>query len=128
MPKFKGTSNDPSPSAIKSAPWGRINPTPQSVQTLRIGKGTGATWEETTSYPYRVLSSWHWQRDMQEEELEIEAGPDVVTIRGQGLIRLVDALDSGSLESVREASPPTLATGEDAVVVKSLVIEKSPIA
>jgi hypothetical protein len=83
-------------------PWGRINPEAQSVGALRLCKGNGDS-EETTSYPYRVLSSWNWRSNHDQEELRIEAGPDVVTVLGHGLTRLVDALDVGTLEILREA-------------------------
>src|SRR5262249_55324257 len=78
-----------------SGPWGRINPVPHSVETLRIC--TGAEVEELHSYPYRVLSSWHLRGVGRErEELKIEAGPDIITITGHGLSRIVTALDQGS--------------------------------
>ena len=83
-------------------PWGRINLEPQSVAALRLCKGN-LVGEETTSYPYRVLSSWVWRSNHDQEELRIEAGPDVVTVLGHGLTRVVDALDLGALETLREA-------------------------
>ena len=60
---------------------------------------------------------------MQEEELKIEAGPDVITIRGRGLIRMVDALDAGALEAVREGSG-IIESLENTIVVASLMVEK----
>lgn len=83
-------------------PWGRINPEPQSVLTLRLCKKTPRFTEETYSYPYRVLSSWHWHGGVSEEELKIEASSDVVTIKGRGLDRIVEALDRGMLEILCE--------------------------
>ena len=80
--------------------------------------------EESFSYPYRSLSSWHWRREFQEEKLKIEAGPDVITIRGKGLIRLVDALDAGALEAVQEGSGIVESSLENTIAVASLLIEK----
>ena len=62
---------------------------------------------------------------MQEEELKIEAGPDVITIRGKGLIRIVDALDDGALETVREGFGIREASSENTIVVASLLVEKN---
>src|SRR5271170_7041689 len=107
MPKLKGPQdlpNESKPPVSKPdpriGPWGKINPSPQSAQTLRLCKGASSSAEESFSYPYRSLSSWHWRRELQEEELKIEAGPDAISIRGKGLIRLVEALDTGTLEIV----------------------------
>ena len=36
---------------------------------------------------------WVWRSNREQEELRIEAGPDVVTELGHGLARLVNALD-----------------------------------
>src|SRR5476649_1920745 len=100
MPKLKGPQDVPNESAPPvfkpdqwSGPWGKINPSPQSAQTLRLCKAVSSAGEKTYSYPYRSLVSWHWRRELQQEELKIEAGPDAITIRGKELTRLVDALD-----------------------------------
>ncbi len=131
MPTLKGPQdqrNDSTPSAPKAdpwnGPWGTINPAAASSQTLRLCKGVTSSVEESFSYPYRSLSSWYWRRELQEEELRIEAGPDVITIRGKGLIRLVDALDAGALATVREGSGTLESSLEDAIVVASLLVEK----
>jgi hypothetical protein len=100
--KFQTPSDPVNRKDALHGPWGRINPEPQSVVALRLCKGSG-TSEETTSYPYRVLSSWLWRNNHDQEELRIEAGPDVVTVLGHGLARVVDALDLGALETLREA-------------------------
>ena len=130
MPTLKGPQDqrNESPAAAPkpdswSGPWGKINPSPQSSQTLRLCKGVSSSVEEIVSYPYRSLSSWYWRREFQEEELKIEAGPDVVTIRGKGLIRMVDALDAGALEAVREGSG-IIESLENTIVVASLLVEK----
>jgi hypothetical protein len=81
--------------------------------------------EESFSYPYRTLSSWYWRRELQQEELKIEAGPDTVTIRGKGIVRLLDALDTGALETVRENSGATESALKNSIVVQSLIIEKT---
>ena len=105
-------------------PWGRINPEPHSVVALRLCKGSGSN-EETTSYPYRVLSSWLWRNNHDQEELRIEAGPDVVTVQGHGLARVVDALDQGALETLREAPGDDVLPDESPIGVSSISITKT---
>jgi len=105
--KLKKSQTPSEPSSTKdelSGPWGRINPEPQSVVVLRLCKKTSPSSEETHSYPYRALSCWHWRGGTGEEELKIEAGSDLVSVKGHGLDRLVEALDRNSLELMREAS------------------------
>ena len=48
----------------------------------------------------------------------------MITIRGKGLGQLVDALDIGALEFVRESSIGAALTSENTIVVQSLIIEK----
>jgi hypothetical protein len=85
--------------------WGRINPERESVVALRLCRNSSAATEETHSYPYRVLASWRWNSGgTGEEELNIDAGTDVITVRGRGLDRIVDALDNGLLAVLHECS------------------------
>jgi hypothetical protein len=132
MPKLKSPQNVPNESTPPgstldswSGPWGKINPSPESVFTLRLNKEVTSSKEESFSYPYRNLSSWKWRRDFQAEELRIQAGPDLITIRGKGLIRLVDALDAGSLVFVRESPRGSVARLENATEVDSLVVDQN---
>jgi hypothetical protein len=132
MPTLKGPQDRPNESTVPAAkanawsgPWGKIHPSPQSAQTLRLCKSITPSTEESFSYPYRTLSSWQWRRELQLEELKIEAGPDMITIRGKGLIRLVDALDTGALEAVRESPRATAPSPENAIVVETVTIEKT---
>jgi hypothetical protein len=105
-------------------PWGRINPEPQSVAVLRLCKGSGDS-EETTSYPYRVLSCWVWRNHQDQEELSIEAGPDVITVQGHGLARVVDALDLGALETLREVPGNDGLPDESSIGISSISITKT---
>jgi hypothetical protein len=106
-------------------PWGRINPEPQSVVALRLCKRISHSKEETHSYPYRVLSSWRWSSGTpDEEELKIEAGTDLITVRGRGLDRIVDALDAGSLEILRES--PSDGRSETSLWISLLQISREP--
>ena len=105
-------------------PWGRINPEAQSVAALRLCKGNGSS-EETTSYPYRVLSSWIWRSNHDQEELRIEAGPDVVTVLGHGLARVIDALDLGALETLREAPVDHEIIKDSPITISSISIIKT---
>ncbi len=107
-----------------SGPWGRISPTPRSVDTLRICKGK--TSEEIHSYPYRVLSSWHLLGIGHDtEELKIEAGPDLVTVVGRGLSRVAAALDLGSLEVLAETGGDTGNLSHRKIVVSNISLESA---
>jgi len=81
--------------------------------------------EETHSYPYRVLSSWRWLGGVGEEELKIEAGSDLVTIKGRGLNRLAEALDQNTLEILREVQSGNTVESENPIWVSSITISQS---
>jgi hypothetical protein len=101
-------------------PWGRINPEPQSVMTLRLCKNSSLSTEEWHSYPYRVLSSWLWHGGVGEGELRIEASSDLITVKGRGLDRLVEALDRNALEILREAPADNAVENENSIWVSSI--------
>ncbi len=105
-----------------SGPWGRINPEPQAVTTLRLCKKTSPSTEETHSYPYRVLSSWHWRDGTGEEVLKIEVSSDLVTVKGRGLDRIVEALDRNALETLCESHQKGESTEGQPVFISSIVI------
>ncbi len=124
--KLKKSQTPSEPSSTKdelSGPWGRINPEPQSVVVLRLCKKTPPSSEETHSYPYRALSCWHWRGGRDEEELEIEAGSDLVTVKGRGLDRIVDALEKGSLEKLCEIRNESTSWEESLIWVSNITIE-----
>ena len=107
-----------------SGPWGRISPTPRSVDTLRICKGKSS--DEIHSYPYRVLSSWHLRGiGYDTEELKIEAGPDLLTVVGRGLSRVAAALDLGSLEVLSETVADTEAVKNTKIFVSTIILENA---
>jgi hypothetical protein len=107
-----------------SGPWGRISPTPRSVDTLRICKGKAS--EEIHSYPYRVLSSWHLRRVGHDaEELKIEAGPDLITVAGRGLSRIAAALDLSSLEVLSETGAAPEAVNDGKIFVSGITLESA---
>jgi len=107
-----------------SGPWGRISPTPRSADTLQISKG--APSEEIHYYPYRVLSSWHF-RDLGhgEDELRIEAGPDLITIVGRGLSRIATALNRGSLEILSESKTNPGIAEDCNILVSRIFLERA---
>jgi hypothetical protein len=105
-----------------SGPWGKISPTPRSVDTLRICKGKSS--EEVHSYPYRVLSSWHLRGVGHDtEELKIEAGPDLITVVGRGLSRIAAALDQSSLEVVSETGANPEGARDSKIFVSRVTLE-----
>ena len=105
-----------------SGPWGRISPTPRSVDTLRICKGKDS--DELHSYPYRVLSSWHVRNlGRDQEELKIEAGPDLITVSGRGLARIAAALDQSSLEVISETASNRDIVDDSKIFVSAILLE-----
>ncbi len=126
--KLKKSQTPSEPSSTKdelSGPWGRINSEPQSAITLRFSKKPPSGPEEIHSYPYRVLSSWHWSASVNEEELKIEAGSDLVFVKGRGLDRLVEALDRNSLEFLSEASSDLDLSVENGIRISSITVASS---
>ena len=106
-----------------SGPWGRISADPQAVVALRLCQKTSSSTEETHSYPYRVLSSWHW-RSGKEEELKIEAGSDLLTVKGRGLDRVVEALDRNTLEILREVPDDTSDVNEHSIRISAITVSE----
>lgn len=109
-----------------SGPWGRINLTSAGFDVVRFCQRPDGLPEQTHSYPYRVLSSWHWT-DGAPEELRIEASADQVTVRGRGLERIVEALDQGTLEILCEIPGDLPPSEEHAVWITAISIERREI-
>ena|ERR1700761_2246164 len=87
-----------------NGPWGRINPASETFDVVRFCQGTSGSRRTTHSYPCRVISSWHWTQENDEERLRIKAAADLITVTGRGLDRIVEALDRGTLELLCEES------------------------
>jgi hypothetical protein len=79
-----------------------MSSSPDSVHVIRFCQGSEHSTQRTHSYPYRLLSSWHWIKSGDVEELTIKASADRITVRGRGLDRLVEALERGTLEVISE--------------------------
>jgi hypothetical protein len=125
-PKNPQPHSDPPPLKNElSGPWGRINPDAQLVGTLRFCKRITATKEETYSYPYRVLASWRWRGSGGGEELEIEAGSDLILIKGRGLDRVVEALDRNALEILRENPATGVVEINDQIQIEEIAVGRS---
>ncbi len=104
-----------------NGPWGRINPTSETFDVIRFCQGTAGRNLKMHSYPVRVISSWHWTQEQDEEQLRIEAGADLITVRGKGLERIVEALDRGTLEVLKESAH--LDADTQAIVVSQIGID-----
>lgn len=118
-------SESPPPKDERSGPWGRINTDSHAVAALRLCKKTSSSTEETYSYPYRVLSSWHWRSGLDGEELRIEAASDVIVVKGRGLDRLVESLDLNTLEILNEMPAHLLQGVENKVQIASILVTPS---
>lgn len=120
--KSQAPSEPPSSKPNDSTgPWGRINPGTQPLDVVRFCRGTTSATQQSHSYPYRVISSWHWTNDATQEELKIEAGNDLVTVKGRGLDRIVEALDRGILEVLCEI-PSEMPSKEESLIWISIII------
>jgi hypothetical protein len=120
--KSQTPSESPSAKPDKwTGPWGRINPGSPSFDVVRFCQGTIHANQKTHSYPYRVISSWHW-RDGEMEELKIEASADLVTVMGRGLDHIVEALDRGILEILCEVPGNISQAEESPIWVKAITI------
>lgn len=100
-------------------PWGSIAPVPQSIETLCIyfEKETGKP--RIYYYPYRTIGKWNWSMGTP-EILEIQLGGVQLTISGNGLRRLAEALNSGQLRLVQLNQ---LSAIEGAICIKAILIE-----
>jgi hypothetical protein len=124
--KHKRPPTPPEPVSTKpdnwSGPWGRINPTSSGFDVVRFCQRPDRGSEKTHSYPYRVISSWHWT-DCAPEELRIETGADQVTVKGRGLERIVEALDRGTLEVLSEVPGEMPPVEEHAIWITTINVE-----
>jgi len=104
-----------------SGPWGRIHD--DSMQTVRFQKTD--KWNSVTySYPYRSLSRWTYRKAYSSEEIIIQAVTDTVTITGRNLEKLVEALDNGKLDLVREMGDGS-ALSASPIVVHSIAVKEA---
>ena len=128
-PKKSQTPSEPpsSKSDKWTGPWGRINPGSPSFDVVRFCLRPDRSPEKTHSYPYRVISSWHWT-DHSPQELKIEAGANLITIKGRGLDRIVEALDRGTLEILCEVpyEPSSMEERQSPIWISAITIEGIP--
>jgi hypothetical protein len=78
-----------------SGSWGIIVPPATRLDALRFSMEPG----KMVSYAYRTVIRWEW-RQGPPETITLIAGPDIVTLTGHGLKRLMDALDETRLKMV----------------------------
>jgi len=85
-----------------TGPWGAIEPVPQSVEILCLQIEAEIGKPIVHYFPYRTITKWCWIMDAP-ETLEIHFGGTKVTISGEGLRRLAEALNVGQLRLVCDA-------------------------
>ena len=111
----ESVSNDPF-----AGSWGRIGH--ESIQTIRFQKTD--RWKPVTySYPYRSLSRWEYHKSYSSEEIIIHAVTDTVTITGKNLEKIVEALDQGKLDLVREMGDES-ALSVSPIIVRSITVKE----
>jgi hypothetical protein len=102
-------------------PWGSIDPTPQSVETLCVQIEQEIGRPRIYYYPYRSIGKWNWSMGAP-ETLEIQAGGVLLTVSGSGLRRLAEALNMGQLRLVRvEGDGKSGSDGE--ICVRSILLD-----
>jgi hypothetical protein len=125
MPPEETPDQIPSDSVVQDiewdGPWGSIDPTPHSVETLCVQLEQEAGRPRIYYYPYRTIGKWNWSMD-RPETLEIHAGGVQLTISGTGLRRLAEALNLGQLQLVQLNQPPNL-TG--VICIQSILVGDS---
>ena len=117
--KQKGDSAVP-PSEVDelSGSWGVIVPATTRLDALRFSMEPG----KIVSYAYRTVIRWEWLPGPP-ETITLAVGPDIVTVAGHGLKRLMDALDETSLQVVfQEGTSPQVPTRTPYII--SIRIEK----
>jgi hypothetical protein len=127
--KYKKPSTPPEPESVNpdawNGPWGKINPISETFDVIRFCQGTAGRNLKTHSYPFRMLSSWHWTQEPGEEQLRIKAATDLITVKGRGLERIVEALDRGTLELLCEEAD--LPKDDTRIISISRIEIESPI-
>jgi len=89
-------------------------PKPTSCAVVSVNPITVVRFElaeRTVCCPLSGLSRWEWS-NVGEEKLVIDLAKDRVTVTGRGLAAVLDALDAGRLQVLRE-SPPTRTPPQD---------------
>ena len=123
MPPEETPDQIPSDSAAQDiewdGPWGSIDPTPQSVETLCVQIEQEAGKPRIYYYPYRTIGKWNWSMGTP-ETLEIQIGGVQLTVSGTGLRRLAEALNMGNLRLVQLNKPLAL-NGE--IRIQSIFLE-----
>jgi len=126
--KPKKSQIPPEPPSAKqdkwTGPWGRNNLGTPSFDVVRFCQDATHATQKTHSYPYRVISSWHWTNG-ETEELKIEASTDLITVKGRGLDRIVEALDRGTLEILCEVPGDMSPHEESSIWVSTIMVENT---
>ena len=78
----------------------------------------------TYSYPYRSLSRWKYRKSYSSEEILLQAVTDTVTITGRNLEKLVEALDHGKLDLVREMGEGD-SMSSSPIIVQSIAVKEA---
>jgi hypothetical protein len=100
-------------------PWGSISPVARSIDTLCIQIDNEAGKPRIYYYPYRTIGKWNWNMGLP-ETLELQIGGVQLTISGNGLRRLADAINLGQLRLVQLNRSPD-SSGE--ICIRSILLE-----
>ena len=78
--------------------------------------------EKTVCCPLFGIARWEWS-NVGEEKLIIDLAKDRVTVTGRGLASVLDALDAGRLQVLRESPPARMPVQDDQPRVAEIKIE-----
>ncbi len=102
-----------------NGPWGAIESVPRSVDTLCVQIEQEMGKPRIYYFPYRTIGKWNWTMGSP-ETLEIQIGGVQVSVSGNGLRRLAEALNMGQLRLVQLNKP---ANQEGRICIRSVDLQ-----
>lgn len=108
------------PPPAKEAAWGKLAEKGETAPVLRLVSGDGSV-----SFPLHTLRRWEL-RPGPPETLVIAAGAETVTVTGQALAAVRDALDAGTLMILRQKPGRGPAASATETVVTGITFAVEP--
>jgi len=103
-------------------PWGEIRSSEvRFIHFVRDAHGIEEVW----TYPYETLVRWVFKKSAPQQELQILAGGDLITIRGYGLEKLLAPLQEKCLARVAQQMVRFAALEPNGCCVVEIKIEPS---
>lgn len=109
----------------RESPGGAPPVTPGPCVVVSVNPITAIRFElagRTVCCPLSGLARWEWS-NVEEEKLVIDLAKDRVTVTGHGLATVLDALDAGRLQVLREVPPTRIPAPEGQPRIDGIKIE-----